>query len=526
MSYIAATLFLIATGTQILLGAHLPIWMVWVACGLVASVFVTYGIFEFKRTFDRIYVSSQIIYSSILLIGTGTYFVFLGISGYFFRASHRDWSNHHLLILSTLGVFIIFLMTLFSTKIKTRIQSFWRRSIYQKKFDFREEWQHFSRMLANTLDISAMAENLISHTVRLFRIKHAALYLMGQDDGIFDFVAGSQNKSPMPQKLTLDESSKLEWDLDEAFRSNFSAALPLIVERKRLGVLFFRQPEKLRQEEFDLLSLFVDQAALAIYNLQLTSKLFEAKALQSVHKLSSFVIHDLRNHVSMLSMLLENSKKYAQRPDFRRDMMDTLESTVQDMKHLISKISISGDKSINTQAPLFINELVRKVIRELKVPKLDKVEIVEEYSIVPSVYGDETTFTALVRNLCLNAIEAMPAGGVVTVKTHCLDSSQNGALGDHKVNRDVEILVNDTGIGMSQEFIRDHVFHPFWSTKQNGLGIGLFQCKEIVESLGGRIRVDSRLGKGTTFTVSLPAMREASDERNEPIAKKLETELI
>ncbi len=542
ISYIATLLFLIAAGTQIILGATLPIWIVWIACGLVAMVFVTYGFFEFQKTLEGIYFSSRVVYSSFILLGTGIYFVLLGVSGYFFKNTGSDWGNQ-LIIFSTIGVFIIFFITLFSTRIKIRIQSFWRRNIYQKKFDFREEWQQFSKKISYNLEIPSISENLVHHVASLFRINEGALYLNTTQDRIYELVAALKKKSNFPQKITLNEnyleifnvktgarknarSLKLDECFDKSLQSIFSSTLPLVVEQELLGILCFGQMEELKQEELELISLFVDQAALAIHNQQLTSKLIEVKALESVHKISSFVIHDLRNHVSILSMLVENSPKYAHRLDFRQNMIDTLEKTVHDMKELISKISISKNKPVQTNAPLSINDLIHNVLTELKTQKSENIKIKEEFSDVPLIFGDKDNFITLVRNLSINAIEAMANGGDITVKTQYFDGSNNGTCKDDTSYKRVELHFADTGTGMAEDFLLNKIFHPFCSTKKEGLGIGLFQCKEIVGSLGGQIHVKSKLGMGTIFTISLPAIEDSYfNKRGRKIACEIKTDI-
>lgn len=91
---------------------------------------------------------------------------------------------------------------------------------------------------------------------------------------------------------------------------------------------------------------------------------------------------------------------------------------------------------------MFINEIVRKVIAELKV---QQIEIIEEYSTLSPVYGEQSRFMTLVRNLCLNAVEAMPGGGQLRIKTQFLQSSGNGKLSNSNINQQVKILIADTG---------------------------------------------------------------------------------
>ncbi|MFQ5770419.1 MAG: GAF domain-containing protein, partial [bacterium] len=289
ISFIGALLFMIGIGAQMFLGANVPFWMLWLECCLIAAVFVAYGYFEIQRAMNKIFLSSRMVYSSVLLLGTGVYFLLLGISGYFVEYSNHDWRSH-LFILSILGVCVLFLMTLFSNKVKNRIKSFWKRNVYQKKFDFREEWKLFSQKIANTLDLKVLSDNMVCHLGELFKIQEVGLYLKTNSGSSYELIAAWENKSKFPKKLTLNGLflDNLDLKLDSkynhksrekfyegSFGGFFSTIVPLIVEGKVLGILCIGDAKKAAQEILDLLSLFADQAALAIHNIQITSKLIE-----------------------------------------------------------------------------------------------------------------------------------------------------------------------------------------------------------------------------------------------------------
>jgi signal transduction histidine kinase len=120
--------------------------------------------------------------------------------------------------------------------------------------------------------------------------------------------------------------------------------------------------------------------------------------------------------------------------------------------------------------------------------------LLRELPPVPVLWLDLEAMRSVVTNLVLNASEALNGGGEVRVaarqETHW-----------------VALTVADTGCGMSPEFVKTLLFRPFHSTKTNGLGIGMFQCKKIIEAHGGSIAVESQPGQGTRFTIRMPLVQ-------------------
>jgi signal transduction histidine kinase len=118
-------------------------------------------------------------------------------------------------------------------------------------------------------------------------------------------------------------------------------------------------------------------------------------------------------------------------------------------------------------------------------------KIQRDLQVVPELGLDREAMHSIVTNLVVNAREAMDNGGNITVST---------GMGNGKL----VLTVADEGSGMSPEFVKNQLFRPFHSTKTKGLGIGMFQCKKIVEAHEGSITVESTPGKGTRFTILFP----------------------
>jgi putative PEP-CTERM system histidine kinase len=206
--------------------------------------------------------------------------------------------------------------------------------------------------------------------------------------------------------------------------------------------------------------------------------------MEIMGKVSAFVLHDLKNHVYTLSLMVENARKFIGNPEFQKDMVDSLGSTVGKMKILIAQLKGLPDRQTLKRASTGLLTLARESTRLLGQERLtfDGDDAVVEV--------DAEEMGKVVLNLCLNALEASPDGRPVRVRAG--------------VAPEPYLRVTDQGAGISAEFIRNGLFEPFKSTKAKGMGIGLYQCKQIVEAHGGRIEVRSVPGEGSEFTVWLP----------------------
>jgi two-component system NtrC family sensor kinase len=142
--------------------------------------------------------------------------------------------------------------------------------------------------------------------------------------------------------------------------------------------------------------------------------------------------------------------------------------------------------------PSQINDILEKTIRlsEISFKKLN-VKVVREFGEVPKVLADSQQIMQIFLNLIMNGAQAMVNGGTLTVKTYTVNA--------HKVCVDIK----DTGYGISEENLRK-IFAPFFTTREGGTGLGLAITRRIIEEHKGEIKVKSKVGEGTTFTVELP----------------------
>ncbi|HZE72989.1 MAG TPA: ATP-binding protein [Pyrinomonadaceae bacterium] len=223
----------------------------------------------------------------------------------------------------------------------------------------------------------------------------------------------------------------------------------------------------------------------------------EARQFESFVRLSAMLTHDLKNSIEALSLIVGNMEVHFHNEEFRADMMKSLTLATEKLKALVARITnpvttLSGEH--RKPMPTDLTALVRRVVGMIAEPVPSTYQI--ELRLSQPVYAlvDAERMEKVVENLLINALEAMAdTGGKLTIEA--------GAAVPGKVY----LNVSDTGSGMSAEFIEQRLFRPFATTKKNGVGLGLYTCREVVRANAGTIEVQSNEGVGTTFRVVLPS---------------------
>jgi len=230
--------------------------------------------------------------------------------------------------------------------------------------------------------------------------------------------------------------------------------------------------------------------ASVLHRANLSEKLLDLKEKEAFHSFSAFVLHDLKNFIAMLSLVLVNADRNFDNPEFRKDMTASIARTVEKMKNLMEKLAAFSGEPLLRTTRVDLNRMLGEHVAELK--RLVRSKIFEEYRELPPVVLDPEEIGKVFRNLVLNADESILDGnGEIRVGTTMRDGK-------------FAFTVADNGRGMAREFLEKDLFRLFSTTKESGFGIGLYQSRKIVEAHGGTMEVNSEEGKGSTFTVVLP----------------------
>jgi hypothetical protein len=247
-------------------------------------------------------------------------------------------------------------------------------------------------------------------------------------------------------------------------------------------------------DDWDLLAAIAAQAGALILNARLSQEASEGRELQVLARLSAFVAHDLKNAVSTLSMLADNAQLHMDKPDFRTDMVRSLGDVTTRMRTLLSTLSSPGGRQTSRTQTISLERSVEDWMKALAPLAPPRISVQTHIGATPEVSVDPEQLQSILHNLILNAIESIPDNGTIRVET----MADNGLA---------VLTVSDTGRGMSQDFLSKRLFRPFQTTKTRGLGIGLYQCRQLIMQFGGLVTAESEEGKGTRMIVRLPAAK-------------------
>jgi putative PEP-CTERM system histidine kinase len=374
------------------------------------------------------------------------------------------------------------------------------------KYDYREQWRAFTRRLGLAHGADEIARELSEQLVQATGATSAAVYLTDAGElayrlsasvGGARFAQRMDHAAPVPSWLRMATSPvplPAEF-LTTATTTALPAALgvPIRWRSMQLGFIVLgpqRTGADYAPEDFEFLATLAEQAAAAIMAVRPAAAAGQPHRIGTFDRVTAAVVHDLKNSVSALSLLVRNAANHITDPEFQRDAVTTLSRTVERMRRLLVKLS-SPDAATSPARMEAID--LQELIIEATTPLASdaRVRLVRQLRPVHTVYGDRDALLRVVENLTTNAAEAIDHRGTITV-----------TLGEERGQ--AVISVADTGCGISEEYQERHLFSPFHSTKKGGWGLGLYQTKQAVENQYGEILVESAEGHGTTFTVKLP----------------------
>lgn len=456
----------------------------------------------------RVAVSRYILYRSLTLLLVGVYLLALGLIGEGMKYFGVSFSRNIAIFIGFLSG-IMMLVFLFSEQMRRRAKVIINKHFYAQKHDYRTEWLNFTERLALCRTGKDINDEILATYMNVFGLKGASLYLLSSQVKSYRLAANREMPSwagelevSREMNSYFTERSRVlnphdgeynptEGEASFMRKSGAMLVVPLTANGSVDAVVVLGEqlaPEEFIYEDYDLMKTLAKQAALSIVNFRLSEELAETREITAVARISSFVIHDLKNLASTLSLLLDNAEDYIGDPEFQNDMIEATRNTLTKMKNLIQRLRTIPEKQTLNAVPADMLALVRDTVGEVLKSK-PGAEIVCEGTSV-NILVDAEEIKKVILNLILNAIDAIKKDGLVKVNT--------GVQEDR-----IFVRVSDNGCGMAEEFINNHLFKPFRTTKSKGLGIGLYQCKQIVEAHGGTIEVASIPGKGSEFTIIL-----------------------
>jgi len=496
---------------------------------IFANVFFIYFSIKKNRLNLEVQIGREAVYSSAMIFIVGTYLLIIGIVGKIVQVAGGNF-NLFLSFFAAFFLFCLLLATLVSRSLKERVKSFVDRNFYKNKYDYRDQWGKFSDSLSTVVKLDDVLEVIVQNINRVFLIDSTVIFL--NDDAAHAFLLKMTTNQHISRQLKFDQRTPyIDWlyrwgkavtivqlkknadsiGLAETERDNLSALqaaiiVPLIIQQKFIGKILLGEKSSGKdyvKEDLELLETIANQSSATILNAQMNEELMVSRELESFHKLSSFVLHDLRNSVSLLSMVVKNAQKNWDNRDFQTDMLNAISDASNRMQSVVSKISSLPHELALQKELVQMNDLIDHVLQEIKIINYKNIVLQKEFFQLPELLIDRELFGKVIENMIVNAVEAMPEGGSLRISTAL--NGKNVADLDKVGNHDTaEITFSDSGMGMSEDYIQHRLFKPFQTTKKKGLGIGLYQCKEIVLAHNGSIEVNSKENSGASFKITIP----------------------
>ncbi|MGQ5523147.1 XrtA/PEP-CTERM system histidine kinase PrsK [Chitinimonas sp. PSY-7] len=470
----------------------------------------------------RIVLSKRAALQSATLIGVGIYLLLVAGAGYYVRYFGGEWGRALQLAVLCAAMLILSILTL-SESIRAKLRVQIGKHFFSYRYDYREQWLRFTQTLSSQGGSTELGQQVVRGLADMVESPAGALWL--RDDGAGHFApAATWNLPPSTATEPLDSSLRKflgdsGWVINlEEYRSlpgrydklllpawlvdipNAWLVIPIGTQTELIGFVILataRTKVDVNWEVNDLLKTAGRQAGAFLGQMQATAALLEARKFDSFNRMSAFVVHDLKNIVTQLALMLKNAERHKDNPEFQQDMLMTVENAVERMRQLMMQLR-EGATPIDSPRGVELGEVIRR-IQAAKAAQLRKVDIELQERVIARVHEDR--IERVIGHIVQNALDATPETGRVWVR-----------LG--RQGQQARVEIGDTGHGMSAEFLRERLFKPFQTTKPAGMGIGAYESFQYVQELGGKVLVDSVVDQGTQVSLLLPLFEPAQYKDN------------
>jgi putative PEP-CTERM system histidine kinase len=502
---------------------------VWAARGLAHALVIPFLAIATARNRDwtiDIALSRAVVFQSATFLATGIYLLTIAAAGYYVRYFGGSWGKT--VQIGFIFAALLILGWLFSSgTLRSKVRVFINKNFFSYRYDYREEWLRFTNVLFSRDRSVSAAQRSVEALANLVESPAGALWLLN-DDG--DFVQEARWNFPglhaaepadgaFAQFLrrtgwvvnlaeSIDEPSRYpDLTVPEWIRALPSAWLvvPIIAEDELIGFGVLATPRTSLDVDWevrDLLKSAARQAGSFLAQLRTSEALLEARKFEAFNKMTAFVVHDLKNLVAQLGLLMKNAERHAQNPRFQTDMLSTVQHVSDRMNRLLLQLS-AGARGDEGARPVNLARLAERVTQTRRGENTHLLVHAPDPVIT---VGQEARLERVLGHLMQNAIDATRERGEVEIRVFA-------------EGRRAIVEVKDNGCGMSEEFVRERLFRPFQTTKPAGMGIGAFETAQLAKDMGGSIQADSRPGAGTLIRLVLPL--HAEEQRDEQKAQAL-----
>ncbi len=487
---------------------------------LLGWAMMTYAVFHHRLLNRKIFVSRKVAYAFVVPTLLAAYLLGFGIISLIMRTFELEMSFVLKWLFFVAGLVAVGLFA-FSGKLRRKVQFFISTHFYINKYEYRDEWLALSQQLRGAYAKAEVVQALRAVLSESLYTTEIFIWL-GEDDlsQEFTLVSSPDGNTAVNQRHNITGNDPLiryirthshfhtkEIEPDslwqkimtekEQFLSSLNLTLlaPISIGRQFAGLIGLG-PEftggKYGPDDFDLLTALGSQTASALLAVRMAEELAHAREQQAWNRLSAFVLHDIKNACTMLSLLQENAPEHIQEPEFQQDMLELVDDALKRMQRVEQRLGTLKDEIKTKWQFIELNGFLSDLVRGLQ-KKLPSLKLRVDGSEKMLVKSDPELLASILENLLLNAYEAKGEGTIVRIKISSNDETQQVLM---------EIL--DNGPGIAAELLPDTLFEPFETRKDGGSGIGLWQVKRMVTSLRATISAENQLEGGARFMIKLP----------------------
>lgn len=460
----------------------------------------------------RFAVSRPVVFYTTSLTMAGSFLALMALGGYYLQIYGGTWGSMVQIAVLFLALVTVAIVAV-SRTVRSRLNVWINKHFFHHKYDYRVEWLKLINSLSRPAESENFHERVIRAVASIFRSPGGALWL--RQDNFYRPVLAWQLELPdtcvdEPVSTPFCEALRdHEWvfsprspehDRLSAFNERLPEwinqveglwlVLPLLTESELLGFMVLAEPldSSLTWEDLDLLKTVGRQVASYLDRHEAAELLAESRQFDAFNKLTAFIMHDLKNLIAQQALVVRNAAKHRDNPDFFEDAIQTIDNSVNRMSNLLRKLQQSEPSELRS---LELHKVVMEAVKRCKDQRPTPSLRLEATDI--RVDADYDRLIMTLTHVIKNAQDATDEGGFVDITLR-------------REGTEAVITVEDNGSGMEAEFVKSQLFRPFVTTKSGkGMGIGAYQTREFISSLGGGVEVDSAPGEGTTFILRIPA---------------------
>jgi len=512
----------------------LPVWQVeHVLVGSVVTAMAlcltAYGLgrTRLREVLVNTYVSQQALFGSVTFIVIGLYLLVVGAVGEWLRQTNQPLGVG-LSVVVVFGALVGLAVAAFSKTVRADVRRFLARNFYRSKYDYRAHWLQVTEAFEQAASREAIMDRLLDLLIKTFPTPAISIWSFREADRRFCQIRSmTTEKEPVPlelshpvivQLLQKDDPVLIEDEWSRSLGSGSGddtlavARVALCFPIRAQGRLtaFVALGRQLRGEAYgtddcDLLRGISHHVGALLSHAGLAEERQASAELEALHRFSVFCLHDLKNLAARLSLVAQNAENHGKDPAFQESAMRTVADTAKKMTTLMSKLSLKSFKPmpVATPEPIDMSNLIDETVAPIRGE--GNIGLYVSGEPVPPVMAVREHIHQVLLNVVLNAKQAIGQDGTICIATGQQDGS-------------VVVTVEDTGVGIPASKLST-LFRPSQSSRPGGLGIGLYQCKQIVEAHQGTIQMRSEEGKGTQVRIELPIYRPPATEDADSIVR-------